>query len=292
MSPEAIDSPLAGTRQKLGRSSDVWSLGCIFYQMVYGGAPFANLANFQKVRAITDPNYQILFPDYSPPPLVGENGELEPILPSAVKVPPIFISTMQRCLTRDPKQRPTIPELRSEEWVNTVLPSLDDVDEETELAGNQMEQFTQVVSKFEKKLDRMRDSHTKETVKFHLKPLIQSLQQKIRQLDTILSTVHPLQENEAIISDAHMVQLLNWSYVQASPGWDTTLEGNKEFVDDLVQVSICVTKIKMSLIKFSGFSKYFRIFGTSITWSMLHWTMEFLNCLNNTTFCLLEALSA
>ena len=48
---------------KVGRPADIWSLGCIFYQMVYQKTPFEHLRNkMQKWHAITDPGYAIPFP--------------------------------------------------------------------------------------------------------------------------------------------------------------------------------------------------------------------------------------
>jgi len=100
MSPEAIMDTSSGGKfpsssssssrapvLKQGRASDIWSLGCILYQMAYGKTPFADLSLIHKLHSICDPNYSIHFADCGSPALV---------------------QVLQSCLQRDPSKRPPI----------------------------------------------------------------------------------------------------------------------------------------------------------------------------------------
>jgi len=92
MSPEAFMDTSTNSKgvrlNKCGRASDIWSLGCILYQMVYGKTPFADCQGIhQKVFAITNEKHDIDFPD---------------------DVDSSAIDAMKLCLQRDPKRRAQI----------------------------------------------------------------------------------------------------------------------------------------------------------------------------------------
>lgn len=94
MPPESLKMNENCQRFKVGISGDVWSLGCILYQLVYGQPPFPQTNLVQKIQAIVDETYEIEFPE----------------IPDRLDFPDL-LDTMKSCLQRNPKARPKIEDL-------------------------------------------------------------------------------------------------------------------------------------------------------------------------------------
>ncbi|KAL0134308.1 hypothetical protein PUN28_001247 [Cardiocondyla obscurior] len=120
ISPEAlmdiggnVNSPTHNVKYKISFKSDVWSLGCILYSMVYGYTPFQHIrSQWAKINAITNPKnpWNISFPT------TAASRDFQ----SCNRTPPILLDVMQKCLQHQPSARPTTTQLLQVEYVPTV----------------------------------------------------------------------------------------------------------------------------------------------------------------------------
>ncbi|XP_049305179.1 dual specificity protein kinase TTK isoform X3 [Bactrocera dorsalis] len=112
ISPEALTDTSTGSspmrsnqpKIKISTKSDVWSLGCILYLLLYKRTPFSHIKNiYAKINAITSPTTNIEYPTI---PLY---------------YPAMLVHMAKNCLQHNPKKRPSCAELLQYPF-NMVIP--------------------------------------------------------------------------------------------------------------------------------------------------------------------------
>lgn len=93
--PEVLDSNLYQEDEVYGNKEDVWSAGCIFFELLFGSHVFDALNKKQLLDLIQAAQSKLWTPPH-------------------VEVPPLCIKFIRLCLKAQPKHRPTVSQLITE----------------------------------------------------------------------------------------------------------------------------------------------------------------------------------
>ena len=153
MAPEAIGETSVRNLWRVGKPSDIWSIGCMLYQFVYGKPPFHGYSGLQKIIAITNPQVKIPFPTHG----IGN-----------VAVPHSAIELMQNCLHRNPDDRWTIeqclksdfllPKVVSENFIREIVHQSVNYGYNSRISGDNMtsDSYDSLVNLVLKRLEDLR----------------------------------------------------------------------------------------------------------------------------------------
>ncbi|KAJ9124110.1 hypothetical protein QFC22_000905 [Naganishia vaughanmartiniae] len=130
MSPEAVHKMKGQSVYKLSYPSDVWSLGCILYQMIYGNPPFHGIAGgaMIKMQVIGSGQHVIDFPERVTSKITDpQEGRV--INTQQISIPYSARHTMRSCLSYGKEDRLAIPELLAHNFLKSgqdSVPELSD----------------------------------------------------------------------------------------------------------------------------------------------------------------------
>ncbi|KAK6874925.1 Serine/threonine-protein kinase MPS1 [Candida tropicalis] len=153
MAPEAIGETSVRNLWRVGKPSDIWSIGCMLYQFIYGKPPFHGYSGSQKIIAITNPQVKIPFPTHG----IGN-----------VAVPHSAIELMQNCLHRNPDDRWTIeqclksdflsPKVVSENFIREIVHQSVNYGYNSRISGDNMtsDSYDSLVNSVLKRLEDLR----------------------------------------------------------------------------------------------------------------------------------------
>ena len=91
---------------KVGKPSDIWSCGCIIYQMIYGRPPYGSFQGQNRLLAIMNPEVKIVFSEKT------SNNE---------RIPRSALEIMKACLMRNPNKRWSVDKVLSGPFINPVM---------------------------------------------------------------------------------------------------------------------------------------------------------------------------
>lgn len=93
-------------RWKVGKPSDIWSCGCIIYQMIYGRPPYGGFQGQNRLLAIMNPEVKIIFSDRT---------SKDEVIPRSA------LDAMKSCLVRNPEKRLSVDEILETNFLKPVM---------------------------------------------------------------------------------------------------------------------------------------------------------------------------
>lgn len=112
MSPESFNNISSDStiKVKIGRSRDIYALGCIFYEMIYGKPPLSDYNLVDKIKILSDSSLSIAK------------------FPQNEKINGVIKDVILKCLERDPRKRPTIQDLLQHPYLNPQVITSQQID--------------------------------------------------------------------------------------------------------------------------------------------------------------------